>query len=294
MLKIREGEEYQFLVEKEITAPDKSHHYIMKGPDNRKYLIPVSEYLHYNIEVGSSVRCRIDKINCRGEIFLEPRNPFYIEGKSYSFEVVSHEMRTDKAGIPRRVIVVKDLTGNRIPVPFNENLALPEIGSSLNFVVERITKGKVYLVKSSGTLTDKFLKSGKEYEFIIERIEKGLDNEEYFIVKDPFGNIHTLSREFYEYYGYKVGTSFKGRIIKYAKSGEKTIEPENPYYKTGSVIKMDITSYSKNPVNDSFTLNLKDEFGFTHCIEAAILPEKEYIHCMVVMIRKGKPLLESL
>jgi hypothetical protein len=294
MLKIREGEEYEFLVEKELVTPNDSHHFILKGPDQKKYLIPVSVYQHYNITVGSSIKCRIDKINCKGEIFLEPPNPFYTEGESYSFEVVNHEKRTDAAGISHSVFVVRDLSGNTIPVPFEDDKPLPLKGSRINLTVERITKGKVFLVRSSRGLTDKYLKSGKEYEFVIERIEKGMDDEDYFILKDPFGNLHTIAREFYEYYGYKIGTRFKGKIIKYKKNGEKTIEPENPYYKTGSVIRLDVTSFSKNIINNSFTLNLKDAFGFTHCIETSILPEKEYIQCRVVMIKKGKPLLEIL
>jgi hypothetical protein len=294
MLRIREGKEYQFLVEKKVITPDESHHYVLKGPDRRKYLIPFSVYLHYNIMVGSSIKCRVDKIYCKGEVFLEPLNPFYTEGNSYSFEVVNHEIRTDNAGISHRVIVVCDLTGNRIPVNFESHRSLPAVGSTVNLVVQRITKGRIFLVKSSRRLTDKLLKSGNEYDFIIERIEKGMDDQEYFIVKDPFGNIHPLTREFYEYYGFKIGTKFKGKIVKHNKNGEKTIEPVNPYYKTGSVIGLDVTSCSKNIINDSFTLYLKDKFGFTHCIETASLPEKESIQCRVVMIRKGKPLLQVL
>jgi hypothetical protein len=121
-----------------------------------------------------------------------------------------------------------------------------------------------------------------------------MDDEEYFIVKDPFGNLHTIAREFYEYYGYTIGTRFKGKIIKYKKSSEKTIEPENPFYKAGSVIRLEVLSFSKNIINDSFTINLKDEFGFSHCIETSVPPEKEFIQCRVAKIKKGKPLLEVL
>jgi hypothetical protein len=294
MLKIREGEEYEFLVEKEVTAPDNSNHFVMKGPDQKKYLIPVSLYQHYNITAGSIIKCRIDKINCKGEVFLEPRNPFYSEGESYSFEVESNENRIDTSGINRRMLIVRDISGNRIPVPYEQELPLPVKGSSLNLVVERITKGKVFLIKSSRSLAARYLKSGKEYEFVIEGIERGMDDKEYYIVKDSFGNLHTISREFYEYYGYMIGTRFKGKIVKYKKNGERIIEPENPYYKTGSVISLSVTSYSKNIINDSFTLYLNDKFGFNHCIETAILPVKEQIQCRVVLIRKGKPILEVL
>lgn len=91
--------------------------------------------------------CRVDKINCKGEVFLEPHNPYYTEGESF---------------------------------PFDKDGPLPLKGTSLNLVVERITQGKVFLERGSGSITDKYLKSGKEYEFVIAGIERGMDDEEYF------------------------------------------------------------------------------------------------------------------
>jgi hypothetical protein len=294
MLKIREGAEYEFLVEKELVTPDNARHLVLKGPDLRKYLIPLSVYMHYNINVGSKVKCRVDKINCKGEVFLEPHNPYYTEGESFPFEVVSHETRTDYLGIKHKVLIVKDLMGTRLPVPFDKEGPLPLKGSSLNLVVERISKGKVFLVRGSRSITDRYLKSGKEYEFVIAGIEKGMDDEEYFVVKDPFGNLHTIAKEFYQYYGYRIGSRFQGKIIKYKKGGEKIIEPENPFYKNGEMLQMDVISYSENVINKSFTLTLKDKFGFNYCIETASHPQKTHIQCRVIRIKKGKPMLEIM
>ena len=44
MLKLREGKEYKFHVEKELTLPDNSRYFILIGPDSNKYLVPVSRY----------------------------------------------------------------------------------------------------------------------------------------------------------------------------------------------------------------------------------------------------------
>ena len=294
MLKIREGAEYEFLVEKELVTPDKARHLVLYGPDRRKYLLPLSVYMHYNIKVGSTIRCRVDKINCKGEVFLEPNNPYYTEGKSFPFEVMSYDTRTDYAGVKHQVLIVKDLMGTRIPVPFDHKGPLPLKGSRLNLVVERITKGKIFLSKSSRSISGKYLRSGKEYEFVIEGIEKGMDDEEYFVVKDPFGKLHTIARESYQYYGYRIGSRFKGTILKYKKGGERIIEPENPFYKTGEVIKMDVISVTRNVINKSFTIILKDNFGFNHCLETTFHPQKKRIQCRVVRIKKGKPLLEIM
>lgn len=294
MLKLREGNEYKFLVEKELKLPDNSRHFLLKGPDSKKYLIPVSRYSHYGIVKDSIVKCRVDRINCKGEVFLEPQNPWYSEGKSYSFVVDGTDVRTDSAGVNREVIVVTDKMGNKISVPHNSSCPFPAKGTKLKLSVERITKGKLHLVSISKEMGDLSLKDGRNYEFVIERIEKGMDDENYFVIKDPFGNLHTISKEFYEYYGYSVGTRFKAKLIKYKTDGERTIEPENPFYKTGAIIRMEVTGYSKSIINPSFTLNLKDKFGFTHCVETAIPPVAKFVHCRVVMIKKGKPLLELL
>jgi hypothetical protein len=293
-IKIKEGNEYEFLVEKELTMPDNSRHFVLKGPDQNKFLIPSATYSHYNIKTGTSIKCRIDKINCKGEVFLEPENPCYSENKSYLFEVTGYETRTDTAGERHDVVIVLDIFGNRIPVVYENDKVLPVIGSRLKLIVERITKGKIYLHKRTSREINRHLKLDHDYEFEIIGLGKGMDDEEYFIMKDYCGITHTLSRKFYEYYGLEPGKRFNGRIIKYRKGGERIIEPENPFYKTGSLIRLEIVSKLKNFINDSFMLNLRDAFGFVHCIEIPKEPVKGYIDCRIVKIRKGKPLLEPV
>ena len=294
MLKLREGKEYKFLVEKELTLPDNSRHYLLKGPDSKKYLVPFRRYYQYGISAGAVIKCRIDKLNCKGEMFLEPQNPWYSEGKSYSFLVDGIEERTDKAGLNHKVVVVIDKSGNKISVHLDNSLPFPFKGTKIDLIVERITKGKIHLVSTSGKLNDLSLKTGSLYEFVVERIEKGMDDEDYFVIKDPFGNLHTIAMEYYKNYDYSVGKRFRGKIIKYNKNGEKTIEPENPFYKTGQVIRMEVTSVAKSIINSSFTINLKDKFGFTHCLETVTPPDDKFVRCRVLKIRKGKPLLEIL
>lgn len=294
MLKIKEGKVYNFLVEKELTMPDNSRHFVFVGPDNYKYLVPEKRYYDYGISPGSVIKCRVDRVNCKGEVFLEPENPWYKEGQSYDFEVAGTEERIDNSGNKQIVTIVIDESGNRIPVPHDKSKPFPDPGSKINLTVERITRGRIFLVSFSRAVNDRKLVTGRNYEFVIKKVEKGMDDEDYFVVEDPYGNLHTIAREFYEYYGYSVGTRFIGKIIKYNKNGDKTIEPENPFYKPGSVVRMKITGFMENNINSSFTIDLKDKFGFTHCIETPVRPGYGYVRCRIVMIKKGKPLLELL
>jgi hypothetical protein len=294
MQKLREGKEYKFLVEKELTLPDGSNHFLLIGPDTIKYLVPVVNYLKYGISAGALIKCRVDRINCKGELFLEPENPWYTEGKYYDFTITGKDVRTDKSGTDQEVVIVTDMAGNKISVQLTVPDADLKEGTKLELKVERIKKGKVHLVWAKRNSENCFLKAGNTYEFEIERVEIGMDDEECFVVRDTMGNLHTIVKAYYAHYGYVIGTRFKGRVVKKRNRGEIIIEPDNPFYKEGGVIKMTVTGFNKSLINNSFTLNVKDKFGFAHNIDSLKPPDGKSVSCRVIMIKKGKPLFELL
>jgi hypothetical protein len=288
MKRLNEGQAYEFRVEKKVTDPSAVDHFVLTGPDEKKYLLQAATYRCYGITPATTIKCRIDKINCRGQVFLEPMNPYYSEGATYDFLVEGYDIRTDHAGNEVNVFIVKDHFNNIIYVPCD---TLPEKGAPVRLVVERISKGRLFLFPYRKKRNTGNLRTGEIYKFLVERIVRGVDDDEYFVICDSEGVRHTISKAHYEYYGFRPGDSIKGKVVKYAGSGEKIIEPLNPYYKRGSVITLKVTGNTRNIINDSFTLDLTDKFGFTHCIQSAILPDGETVRCRVKMIRKGKPLL---
>jgi hypothetical protein len=288
MKRLTEGKTYEFRVEKKVADPLAVDHFILTGPDERKYLLPVNIYRNYGISAGTSVKCRVDKVNCRGQVFLEPVHPHYAEGDTYEFIVEGTDVRTDHSGNEVNVFIVRDIYGNLIFVPAD---ILPETGVKVLLVVERISKGRLYLFPYQKITKNRSLRTGGIYEFRVERIARGVDDDEYFVISDENGVKHTISKANYEYYGFKPGDTIKGKVVKYVRSGEKIIEPENPYYKVGKNITLKVAGYTQNIINDSFTLDLTDKFGFAHCIQSDTLPEGESVRCRVKMIRKGKPLL---
>jgi hypothetical protein len=289
--RLKEGEIYEFRVEKKVTDPASVDHFILTGPDDKKYLLQAAFYRNYGISAGTYIKCRVDKVNCRGQIFLEPVNPHYSEGSSCEFIVEGYDIRTDHSGNEVKVFMVRDIYDNIIFVPCD---ILPEIGAPVHLVIERISKGRLYLFPYHEVSRNRSLRTGGIYEFRVERIATGVDNDEYFVISDENGAKHTISKARYEYYGFKPGDTIKGKVVKYFRNGEKIIEPENPYYKVGQNITLKVTGYTQNIINDSFTLDLTDKFGFTHCIQSDTLPERESVKCRIKMIRKGKPLLVLL
>jgi hypothetical protein len=291
-VKLKEGEVFSFFVEKEIRSPDNSRYYVLSGPDRKRYLIPVLTYKDYEIVPGKKIKCRIDRINCKGEVFLEPSHPYYSEGKSYLFKVTGRDVRTDNAGKNLDVLIVADKLGNKIPV-LEDRLKYKK-GSFIRLTVERISKGKLFLDTGIPESGKAMLKTGKEYNFFIERIGTGMDDREYFIIRDPYGGHHSVDKGYYEHYGLKTGIWFKGFMAVHKPGGDKLIEPVNPFYTAGEKYLMKVERITENQPDESFTVELIDQYGFNHCIEMGSPPDSDTITCRVERIRKGRPVLEPM
>ncbi|HOK25742.1 MAG TPA: hypothetical protein P5320_03715 [Bacteroidales bacterium] len=293
---LKEGEEYIFTAGKEIETPDGKLYRILQGPDNVKYLLRADYYKEYEITEGKRITCRVDKINCRGEVFLEPRHPVYEPGKQYKFKVVSHEFRSDDSGNDTAVILVEDVFGNKIALPSGvQNTELPASGSEILLTVERIFRGRPVLYRpSSEKGRFKGLKYGEYYDFRIEKVSKGIDGEEIFVVSDPFGRVHTIPVKYFSHYNINPGSVFKGRIIKHSRNSSWKIEPRNPYYNKDDIISLKVESVMPGVNENSVILTLKDEFGFVHLVNSKTKPENKLVKCRVKTIRKGKPELSLL
>ncbi|HVN58023.1 MAG TPA: hypothetical protein VMT63_06985 [Bacteroidales bacterium] len=288
----QEDQEYDFIVGRKITAPDNSEHIILTGPDERKFLIPAANYLSYGLSAGQAKKCRVDRINCRGEIFLEPENPWYHEGQYYFFRVARRETRTNFSGKNINAVIVSDRGGNENAVEISGKIPLP--GSRVRLLVEKISKGRLFLLRERKIRKGMLMKIGKEYEFTAEGITIALDGRKYFIVSDPCKRKHLLPYDYYESYGIKPGSIFRGRIVKFRLNREVVIEPENPFFKIGSRVSMTVGESTRSSNGNSFNINLIDEFGHSHCLEMPEVPHSKTVECMVRMIRKGKPQFEVL
>jgi len=288
---LKEGEEYIFTAGKEIETPDGKLYRLLTGPDNVKYLLRSEYYRGYAINEGNEITCRVDKINCRGEVFLEPHHPVYEPGKQYEFKIVSHELRTDYSGNETYALIIEDVFGNKIAVPAGKrNSEIPQPGSYINLKVEKILKGKPVLYSPSpGTGRFSGLKYGNYYDFRIEKIAKVIDGEELFVVSDPYGKWHTIPVKYYRHYNLKPGAEFKGRIIKHSRRSSWKIEPCNPHYNKGDEINLKVESVTPAAGGNYFILTLSDEFGFIHTLNSKTRPGVNYIKCRIKSFRKGKP-----
>ena len=110
---------YIFIIKKEINFENEDY-FVLHSEFNKNHLLPKKYYKNYNLEIGKSIKCHIDKINCAGEVFLEPIHPFYKLNKIYKFKILragTHKFKKiieyglfveDKFGNERFVVCNRD------------------------------------------------------------------------------------------------------------------------------------------------------------------------------------------
>jgi len=87
---LTEGESYLFLIHNKVILPAEDQEaFILIGPNNKKHLMNASYYTLYHFSIGQTIKCTVDKINCSGQIFLEPEHPYYQSGEVYNFLVLA-------------------------------------------------------------------------------------------------------------------------------------------------------------------------------------------------------------
>lgn len=287
MVRLEEGRKYLFTPVKVIELPGGEQNLMLSGPDNKKYLLPLKYYENYALTTKSVITCKIDKINCSGKVFLEPEHPVYREGENYDFKVISAKEQQDG---PERIFVT-DIFGNELLVPPGLALHCNEHTEILNLKIERISKGKIYFQSGAENENAGDLAEGQLYDFRIDRIVTGEDDEDYYAAVDTSGSEHFLKVRYYAHYGFKTGITFTGKVIRYGSGRRRTIEPENPWYKPGDIVKVTISGYTPLETGEGYMAEVFDSFGFSHSIILESKPLSPDLECRVIKIRKGKPVL---
>jgi len=220
---------FEFLIKRElIIDANNCPYYLIEDSFNSKFLIPKKQYAHYGFVPGDKIKCFLDRINCDGEIFFEPVNPYYSEGKSYGFQFIQMQTITNSFGYPEQVALVKDVFG--MVQTINNANTLEIRNEEIKAVVVFIKKGKLFLVPEylySYKLCSNYQCFTIKEEIVTERFD------ETFLLQDSFRNYHFLPKAYYKNYNLKVGDQFHGRIVKYSSKGFFYIEPKHPNYTIG-------------------------------------------------------------
>ena len=294
-----EHEWYPFRIHKEVEFPDDGEYFVLTDPYGYKHLLRKEFYLHYHFEIGSTIQCRIDKINCSGKIYLEPEHPLYTEGKSYDFEVVERKNITNLFGEKEEILVVKDLYGNLLNIPTDE---INPDNNSISCIVDQIKKGTLYITPTNATKTLKGLKEGDWFFSQIIKRFTDKENNDFFLLKDKNDHSFYLPIRYYENYHLQIGDQIYCKVVKIRSQWDYVIEPKSPYYSEGTVYDFVVKdkktehNYMEEKV---YLLVVQDVFENESNVEVShktyvFISIGETIRCKVDRIKKSKLLLSYI
>ncbi len=148
MQKLEEFQTYPFKILKTVDTPD-GLFYVLEDPFGFRHLL-TSEYYDrekYQFAIGNEIECRVDKINCKGQLFLEPRHPKFQRGNTS--ELILHETEnSSETELYRAEDLEKNVWNAIYPVDTEDEFPLKNL-----FIIEKIKKGKIYLKKSKMSIT---------------------------------------------------------------------------------------------------------------------------------------------
>jgi len=294
-MKFEQGIFYTFKILGIIDVPEKGDHFILLHESGRKMLLKREYYVKYNYEIGQKISCKVDKVNCNGQVFLEPKHPNYIEGQEYFFKKEAIKENADKT----LSLVVKDLFDNEIELFLNQTQA-NLVTDLILLKVERIKKGFPVLSfpQTQETFENNHFSELIEFRIIAIVVE---NSEEYYSLEDSLGEITSrLKVKYYKHYGFKVGHKCNCKVIGYNSNGLMQVEPENPWYKVGEsyIFKINsVESYLDLEDKEVKSVIVLDKANNKSGIvlsedELQQIGAQNEVRCKVIGFRKGRPQLE--
>jgi len=299
---LSEGDYLKFLIYKKTVLPDESREvFILIGPDKNKYLLNATYYDHYDLMPGQTITCKVDKINCSGQVFLEPEHPFYKEGGIYDFKLIGLKNGLNIRGEKFHTAIVEDLHFRNWEFIVSDPCKLVPGSSILSCEVKRIKKSQLHLNLQGEIFFDP-LKAGKKYNFKLTG-EKQFKSESFYILEDNYQRIHFMPKKYYSHFNFVKGQIITALVVDIKTDGSLSLEPDNPYYKTGSIYNFSFQGMEKSKTDYGGVKEIiwvKDIFSQ----QTAVKPHKwqteiisyfpEQISCRVVQYRKGKLILDNL
>ncbi|MCB2219269.1 MAG: hypothetical protein KQI35_02655 [Bacteroidetes bacterium] len=294
-VKLEEGHFYDFVVEGWITLPTGEERIKLMDPNRVKHLILSEPYKKYKLEPGNIIRCRVDHINCTGQVFIEPQHPCYETGRQYQFQFKQIIKMQNSMGMKEDVALFEDCLGNDVLLPQRDMDITTNV---LTARVTRIKKGKVYI--STDGVSESFteLKHGDFHRFRVTQLVSYGDNYEYFILIDQKGREYKLRRKYYSEYGIQIDHEIRCRIIR--EGSDFYFEPEHPFYKIGKLYEFELierTEIDVYPDGRWPTFVFRNDFGKNILIhEKKINAEIQIGHLQTLLvkdIRKSELILEK-
>ncbi len=228
-----EGHWYNFVVRKEVEMPDGNFAWILVDEEGTQYTLASEYYIDYGINSGDLIQCKVDKINCTGKVYLEPAHPYYKEGRTYDFEVVSKAVLPDIYGDMRIFWTLRDIFGNEMHIPAPADFYRHNLPKTAHCIVLRIRKAQLQLKHVHEIKLINSLFPGNTFDFEVFETSHEHEGESYIILIGPDGSKHLLKQKHYNDYGFETGDHILCEVIGKNIDESLILEPDHPFYKTG-------------------------------------------------------------
>jgi len=143
---LKEESSYDFKVTKLIRLSDDQNYFILLDPFGKKHLMFDRYYIHYGIREGDIVNCRVDKINCNGKIYLEPRHPYYQKDQVCEMEFLDiKEVESSKKKKSNILFVNDSFKSTAVLLDVIPSLYKDYLSKKITVKVKYIKKARLYL-----------------------------------------------------------------------------------------------------------------------------------------------------
>jgi len=134
---LSEGKWFPFRIHNLVQLQDDAWYFVLQDINGLKHFMPAEYYESHGFKTGDEINCKIDRINCTGRIFLEPKHPYYNEGEIYSFDLISYQKKDSET-----IVIVREITGKEIEVPLCGNNNFDINGENkVTCIVKSVKKG---------------------------------------------------------------------------------------------------------------------------------------------------------
>jgi hypothetical protein len=267
--KLEEGTTYRFSILRIIEMPpDGEEYYVLESEFKTKYILLKKFYKHYNLSIGKTILCKVDKVNCNGKIFLEPEHPGCKPGEIHDFINSGYQEIKNSFGESEILLVLRD--------PWNQ-VSHMNILNKNDLITKNYLKCKIERIKKGFLLISY---PGIQYfgnadavisgdDFVITGICTLAENLEYYTL-DQNGSIHYLRVKYYSKYAFKKGDSLKCRVLANPTLYKHYLEPVHPFYQLGQDYWFDFVKLM-HPENETeipfYYLIVRDLIGHEYQLE---------------------------
>lgn len=265
---IQEGKFYHFLIINEIAMPpDDEPYFVLETESGSRQLLLKSYYEHYHLKTGMTIRCKVDKVNCSGKIFLEPDHPWCKPGDLLDFEVTSTVKTINSLGTEETLLMLTDPWGVQAYLSVDGE----EIGAYRNKIqcrVERIKKGKLLISDPARNYFGDGSNPLPDQPFLISGVCTLSPNLEFYTLKQR-NSVHYLRTKYFDQYGLHPGDEIPLRVLSEPILYHHYLEPLHPFYTVGETYSFDFLRTEKNTIGgetNSWNLVIKDALGHEYSI----------------------------